>query len=209
MKALPVKNKTKKAIQSEKTVKEILDKSILLFGTRGYHLTTMSDIAQYVGVTKGGLYCHFRSKEELFTRVVGEVEKRFLNSLFNYVDELDGNVIEKLVGAIKFNAQYMLKNKEIVIFLLTLSSEVINVHSGFEKILKGLYDKYRKFISNLIERGKQEGSIREDIDSDLMALFFIGSHDGILLQWSLNHNALKGTEITKTLIKLIAKGFSK
>lgn len=202
-------SKTKKDIQSEKTIQNILDKSLLLFGRKGYHATTMADLAHAASLTKGGLYCHFRSKEELFSRVVKEVEKQFVDPLIQHVGGIQGNAIEKLIGAIKFNGQYVLKHKEVVLFLLTLSAEVCDVHYSFESILKELYDKYRALISKLIDQGKQEGTIRQDVDSHLMALFFIGAHDGILLQWSLNHDTFEGRDIIRTLIKVMSKGFSR
>lgn len=181
----------------------------MLFGRKGYHATTMADLAHATGLTKGGLYCHFKNKEELFNEAVKEVERRFLDPLIEHISRIQGDAIDKLIGVIKFNGQYGLKHKEVVLFLLTLSAEVCDVHYSFERSLKQLYDKYRAFISKLIEQGKKEGTIRKDVDSDLMALFFIGAHDGILLQWSLNYDVFEGRDIVRTLIKVMSRGFSR
>ena len=51
----------------EETVRKILDVAERLFAERGYERTTMADIvAGLEGLTKGAVYHHFRSKEEIF-----------------------------------------------------------------------------------------------------------------------------------------------
>ena len=64
------KIKTKKEHQSERTVTNIMDKSLILFARKGYYSTTLDDLANACGLTKGGLYCHFKTKEELFITVI-------------------------------------------------------------------------------------------------------------------------------------------
>ncbi|MDF2572966.1 MAG: transcriptional regulator, TetR family [Sporomusa sp.] len=46
-------------------INEILDAADQLFSTKGYHTTTISDIAKKMGVAQGMLYYYFKSKEEL------------------------------------------------------------------------------------------------------------------------------------------------
>ena len=49
----------------EQTREKILKKSGLLFNTQGYKATSISDITSATGFTKGAIYRHFKSKEEL------------------------------------------------------------------------------------------------------------------------------------------------
>ncbi len=54
----------------EETVKKILDVAEELFITRGYERTTMADIVNHLGgLTKGAVYHHFKSKDEIFDAV--------------------------------------------------------------------------------------------------------------------------------------------
>ncbi len=54
----------------EETVKRILDAAEELFMTRGYENTTMADIVDHLGgLTKGAIYHHFKSKEDIFEAV--------------------------------------------------------------------------------------------------------------------------------------------
>ena len=51
---------------------EILDTARRLFGTKGYTVTSIADLADALGVTKGALYYHFKSKEAILSALVAE-----------------------------------------------------------------------------------------------------------------------------------------
>ena len=60
----------------EETVKKILNTAISLFLENGYEKTSMQDIVNALGMSKGAIYHHFKSKEELFERAVLEFYAR-------------------------------------------------------------------------------------------------------------------------------------
>src|SRR5512146_991102 len=49
-----------------RTRREIVEASLQLFSVKGYYNTSISDILEATGLTKGGLYGHFASKEEIW-----------------------------------------------------------------------------------------------------------------------------------------------
>ena len=53
----------------EQTVEKILDAAALLFIQKGYQNTTLQDIIDATKLSKGAVYHHFRSKEEIAQRV--------------------------------------------------------------------------------------------------------------------------------------------
>ncbi len=52
---------------------QLLETAIHVFAERGYHTTSMNDVAESAGVTKPVLYQHFSSKRELFVEVLTDV----------------------------------------------------------------------------------------------------------------------------------------
>lgn len=60
----------------------ILDEAKALFAVRGYRGLSMREIAEAVGISKAGIYYHFRDKEELFAAVV----HRYLAVLAGLID---------------------------------------------------------------------------------------------------------------------------
>lgn len=53
----------------EETVKKILDVSFRLFREKGYDHTTIQDITDALGMSKGAVYHHFKSKEEILDKI--------------------------------------------------------------------------------------------------------------------------------------------
>jgi AcrR family transcriptional regulator len=60
--------------RSNATSSAILAAGHKLFGTKGFETTSIDDIAAEAGVAKGAVYHHFKSKEEIFTRVLEDVQ---------------------------------------------------------------------------------------------------------------------------------------
>lgn len=61
--------------------KQLLAVAVDSFGIQGYHVTTMSRLAEAAGVTKPVLYQHFRSKRELYLAVLSDVGERLREAI--------------------------------------------------------------------------------------------------------------------------------
>jgi AcrR family transcriptional regulator len=60
---------------------QILDVSVQVFARRGFHSTSMNDVADAAGVTKPVLYQHFDSKQDLYLALLEEAGNRLRNSV--------------------------------------------------------------------------------------------------------------------------------
>ena len=60
----------KKELRKEQNRLEILDAAEQVFARQGFHTTTMEEVADECGWSKGTLYLHFKSKEDLFFSVI-------------------------------------------------------------------------------------------------------------------------------------------
>jgi len=69
---------------------QLLDVALRLFGERGFHHTSMNDIAEAAGVTKPVLYQHFGSKRDLFLEVLREVGGRLRDAVGKATAGADG-----------------------------------------------------------------------------------------------------------------------
>ncbi len=72
------KHKSEKVLPSRiegKTKQQLLAESIQLFAAKGYHQTSIADIAQVCGISKSTVYCHFSSKEAIIRSVLKQVHR--------------------------------------------------------------------------------------------------------------------------------------
>ena len=61
---------SRQVVRSERSRKHILDAALKLFSHRGYGATSVSDIAEEAGLSKGNLYHHFPDKETIFRELL-------------------------------------------------------------------------------------------------------------------------------------------
>jgi AcrR family transcriptional regulator len=63
-------------LPAEKRRRQLLDTAITVFAERGFHATSMNEVAQRAGVTKPVLYQHFRSKRALYLELLDDIAER-------------------------------------------------------------------------------------------------------------------------------------
>ena len=149
----------------EVTVEKILDVAQRLFLEKGYDNTTIQDIVNELGgLTKGAIYHHFKSKEEIIDALS---EKLFFeNNPFVIVKKRkDLNGLQKMREVIKINYADATRNK--------LSKHTLPVLKN-PRILAGMIDTDRKLITplwlELIEEGQRDGSIQTEYAKELSEL---------------------------------------
>ncbi|OEH92588.1 TetR/AcrR family transcriptional regulator [Bacillus solimangrovi] len=80
----------------KKTDELLLDAALSIFHEKGYHLTRVSDIVKQAGVSQGTFYLYFKSKEEIYAKLVDQFLERILLSLeelsiqLEPLDDVDG-----------------------------------------------------------------------------------------------------------------------
>ncbi len=149
----------------ELTVEKILEVAQRLFLVKGYDQTTIQDIVDELGgLTKGAVYHHFKSKEEIINALS---DKMFLdNNPFLAVKKReDLNGLQKLQLAIMMN-----QNDED---RAELSKQAIPVLKN-PRILSGMIESQKKILTpaflELIEEGQRDGSIRTEYAKELSEL---------------------------------------
>lgn len=149
----------------EITVERILNAAQHLFLEKGYENTTIQDIVDALGdLTKGAIYHHFKSKEEILDAVSDKMF--FENNPFDAVmDRTDLNGLQKLQEAIRLNQSD--ENR----VNLTIQSIPITQNP---RILVGMIESNRKVLTpyyqKLLEEGNQDGSIHTDYAKEIAEL---------------------------------------
>ena len=149
----------------EITVEKILEVSQRLFLTKGYDNTTIQDIVDELGgLTRGAIYHHFKSKEEIMDALTDKMfhEKNPFDIVKN---QKDLNGLQKMKMAMSLNNS----NKEKV----NLSLQAIPILKN-PRILAGIIESNRQVLSpfwlELLTEGNKDGSIHTDYAKELSEL---------------------------------------
>ena len=86
--------------EAEERREEILDAAEKLFAAKGFDNTSTGDILDAVGIARGTLYYHFKSKEEILDGVIGRITNRLMQDAGEIVRKKELPVLERLTKAI-------------------------------------------------------------------------------------------------------------
>lgn len=82
--------------KGEVTRLAVEDAAIALFMEQGYHATSMRQIAERTGLALGGIYNHFKSKDEIFEAII--LDKHPYRKLLPIIAEAEGESIEEFMS---------------------------------------------------------------------------------------------------------------
>ncbi len=82
--------------KGETTRLQIEDAAIELFMKNGYHGTSMRQIAEQAGLALGGIYNHFKSKDEIFEAII--VDKHPYKKLLPVIVDTEGETMDEFLG---------------------------------------------------------------------------------------------------------------
>ncbi len=149
------------SLMERKTAKkkdEILKSALSVLAEKGYHGTTMEDIANHLLMTKGSIYYYFKGKQDL----VFQSQIKILNQSIQNVEEVkekDLTIDEKLKTVIIRHIEYSLHEKSG--FLLMVNPAEIFSEEQLTKIIQ-LREQYASCYDSLIEEGIEAGYFAVD-----------------------------------------------
>ncbi len=140
-----------------------------LFSSKGFKKTNIKEIAEQAGIGVGTFYNYYDSKEQLFIEIYKQENEKLKNRL---IESLDLN--QEPVSLV---SQLLKKNQE-AIHANPILREWYN--QDFYKELERHYrdedgqsmDSVRNFFLDLLRNWKQQGKLRDDIDEELLPVFF-------------------------------------
>ncbi|MGQ9556737.1 MAG: TetR/AcrR family transcriptional regulator [Desulfurispora sp.] len=134
--------------------KEKFKKIALLFSTRGYHNTTMDEIASTLGIAKGTIYYHFKNKEELYYGVITEginILTVQLQSALTGTKSFE----EKIRILISTQVDYIAEYYPLAYIYLR------ELYGNRREQLLNMLNNYLDVINDMLIEGMNEGAIKQ------------------------------------------------
>ena len=167
------------ATKGNLTRQNIIEKSMQLFSVKGYFHTSIADITEATDLTKGGLYGHFGSKEEIWYAVYVECVRIWKRIVFNGVrdisDPLDRierviqNSTKDYLGAGVFEGGCFLLNS-----LVEFSGQSSTMS---DHVLRG-FKSFTELLRRWLEEAEQKGMLREGLNLSGIANLIVISLNG-------------------------------
>ncbi|MGK7914935.1 MAG: TetR/AcrR family transcriptional regulator [Prochloraceae cyanobacterium] len=171
--------------KAQETRDKIVQQAAELFNTKGYSGASISDIMRATGLKKGGIYNHFKSKEELtlfaFDYAFQCVSQRLQDSL-----RTKGSAKERLIAVVSTYLSYV-EDPPIVggCPILNAAIESDDIHSALRDRVLQAMNSWRSLISRLVEKGIAKGEINSKVEPDKVATIVISTIEGAIMMSKL------------------------
>jgi TetR/AcrR family transcriptional regulator, transcriptional repressor for nem operon len=165
--------KGQREIQSQQTRARIIAEATGLFVRKGYGSTSIADLSEAVGVTKGALYHHFENKEAIFYAVIDDIRRTWRDVVAREVVG-SRDALERLERLFDQQARFLQKNESFCLVLNGLMTEREGVDPSLVEAVQEVYAELTRFIEAIIVKGQASMKIRADINARLTALTIVG-----------------------------------
>ena len=193
--------KTKKG-EKEKLRKTILDKAISYLKKHGRGGSGTDQIMNYVGLTRGALYSHFKSKDDLFANAVCNDLENLEKKLIQRFSQDSSEVLKKIIE--DHLSEKSLTDVEGGCAFTSLSSDMQRSKGAH----RGMYESYMNRIYALFAKALQE-EFPDDSDevSHLKALNLYSGLVGTLTMARTMKDPVKAREILRTGQEFLIQNF--
>ncbi|HKX76740.1 MAG TPA: TetR/AcrR family transcriptional regulator [Acidimicrobiia bacterium] len=140
-----------------------------LFAQRGYHGTSMRDLAAELGLLGSSLYSHISSKEDLLVEVVERGGSLFSRSAEAALST-PGPAAQRLKALVAGHVAVVLDHLDEVRTFLNEAWALDEPHR--ERVLAAR-NHYEAAFRATLDEGREDGSFRVDLDSKLAAIFIL------------------------------------
>ncbi len=142
-----------------------------LFAGQGYRATTLSDIAEALGVKKASLYHYIGSKEDLLTAIYQQIFDR-IEATVGPLASLDFSPDERLRRMLHAHITVVAEELDMLAVTFREETELPDKH---QRLIKRRKRRYDRLFEDVLEEGKRAGVFRADLPSRLAVFGMLGA----------------------------------
>lgn len=181
--------KTKEDAQATRDL--ILDKAEAVFEAQGVARSSLQDIAQAAGVTRGAIYWHFKDKAALFDAMMERVRLPCEVAVAELEQAAAEDAERALAGRAGWILQRLAEDEQtrrvfsIAMHRTELSAELSPVYERRAAMIQG----FMVDISRHLQRAQARGHLRAGVDASASAWGYFALIDGLMHNWTLQPQA--------------------
>ena len=184
---------------------ELLELAAAMFADRGLRATTVRDIADSAGILSGSLYHHFKSKEQM----VEEVLRDFLDWLFGRYQEIvetETDPLKRVEGL--FMASFeAIEHRHAQVVIYQDEAKRLSSLPQFAFVDERNREQRTMWI-DVLKQGVAEGSLRADLDVDLVYRF-IRDTTWVSVRWYQPDGPLTAEQVGRQYLAIVLGGITK
>lgn len=171
---------------------EIIHTAMRLFSVKGYERTSLMDLLDAVGTSKGGFYNYFKSKDDLYYAVLSEAKRIWRECCLAGLDEIEDPVEKLKMLLVNYRDRYLKRTDTFPGGCIFLSFSV-GLDGSRPDLIVDVTENFNRLKARIklyLDEGKDAGRIRADVNTTRMAQVIFST----MLGSSVVHRADKSME---------------
>lgn len=167
--------------KAQETKARIIEQAAALFNQQGYAGSSIADIMRVTGLQKGGIYNHFRSKDELaleaFDFAVNRVQSEFMGALKG-----KRHAVERLIAILSvYERMFDEPPVQGGCPILNTAVESDDAHPALRERAQLAMDAWRILLQRIVDKGIMRGELHSTVDADTVATILIATIEGAVM----------------------------
>jgi TetR/AcrR family fatty acid metabolism transcriptional regulator len=162
----------------EATRRRILDAAMDVFAGKGYHDAAVDDIVRASATSKGAVYFHFPSKEQLFLALIDALAARLLRAVDRAIADVDDS-IGRADAAIGTALDTFARHRSLAKILLV---DAVGCGPAVDRKLLEVHGRIGDYIAQHLDGAVAAGAI-PPLDTRLAALVWLGALHEVITRW--------------------------
>jgi AcrR family transcriptional regulator len=157
----------------------ILKAATKLFANRGFHETSMAEVARGARVSKALIFWHFKTKEELFFAVLSRLLEPYVIDFSDEAVALDEK--EQILKLVELYLLFVRDNASSIRFFVAQLLHDEKKSDELTNQVMALYDGYRTLMTDLISRAQEKGLRTRVFPPQAAAAYLLSTLNGLLI----------------------------
>jgi AcrR family transcriptional regulator len=175
-----------------------------LIAKQGVQRTSLAQIGERAGFSRGIVNHHFGTKADLVKRLISESQRNFAES----VQGLEGTGLEAILGTADSYLRAIGRSRASTKAFLVMWAEAAGAASEFRASFIEGDRVFRTGLSNFVNRGIEDGSIRADVSPDAFAAGLVAQLRGLGIETLIDPRGLDLDSVRADLLDSIAIALS-
>ncbi len=160
------------------TRERILEAAETVFADKGYHDALVDEIAQETALSKGGVYFHFPSKEDLFFAVLDRLADRLVARVERSAAAPE-KPIERAEAALEAVLSALTRRRRLARLLMVQGYSMGN---AFERKRVELFGRFAALIRDHLDAAVAAGEL-PPVDTEVAASIWLGATNEVVIRW--------------------------
>ena len=181
---------------------QILEAAVTVFAEQGFLQSTVAQVAKKAGVADGTIYLYFKNKDDILIQIYDYKTKEVFEQFRKAVDAGE-NSEQKLRNLVHTHLEEFQKDINMAI---VYQAETHQHRRLAHEVIKEMSKWYRDIITEVVELGQEEGSMRRNLYLGLVMRLITGAVDEVINAWIHTGGNYDLVSMADPLVDLIISG---